>query len=99
MTAIDDAIALRRDALISDLHGSLRDKLSVAEITAAVDRALDVAGVQVALETVVAADAAVAAYAGAYPTPPPTVAAAVTGYQDQGVVFNNHYNGEFVSEP
>lgn len=100
MTAsVTVAVDLRRTTLIGALHDELRGVINIAKITSIVDRAMVISGITESLETVLAADAAVAAYAVALPVPPPAVVAAVGGYQTLGEDFNVRFGDEFVVQP
>lgn len=82
MSAIDDAIAANRGAVVAALWDmpAIREKLSYAEISQAVDNAFARAGVPALVAAAVAADAVVQAVAANITTPPPAVAAAVSSY-------------------
>lgn len=94
MSLIDDALLARRDRLVAALydHPALRDKLSTAEITAAVDTAIDAVSLPALLETIVSAQALVEAVAADVPTPPASVTAAAADYTPRGGNVNNDYN-------
>ena len=95
MTAlIDAALLARRDRLVTALYDqpALRDKLSLAEITAAVDTALDTVGLPALLTTIVAAQAVADAIADTIPTPPSAVTTALGGYATGAGGVNDDYN-------
>ena len=82
MTAIDDALAAGRLRLVAALWDlpDVRAALSQAQITAAVDVAMNAAQLRTLLEGVVAADVVVSAVVADVSTPPPSVSGAVLDF-------------------
>lgn len=94
MSLIDDALAARRDQLVAALHDhpTLRDKLSLAEITTAVDAALQVAQIRPLLDAAVASQALAQAVMDDVPTPPASVVGAIDEYAIAEAVAREQWN-------
>lgn len=100
MSLIDDALAAKKAQLIAAFWDDpvIRTKLTMAEISTAVDTAFKGADVPALLQGLVAAEAVVAAVVADVAVPPPSVSTAVDDYTPARTEITDRW-GDFYNEP